>query len=493
VLTKANVEDWSERLPLLGEWKTFSDVIDITRQLGLLYIWIDSLCIIQDSVSDWQRECPQMCNVYKRSYCNIAGASASDDTEGCFFARDMGVDLALRIFFGSATDAVKPTTHIISTDVANKSFSGAYDICNDDRTWLEDVDKSILNSRGWVLQERMMASRVLNFTNTQVYWECEELQASETYPYGHPLAAVANPWFKSLSPFHLDTVAIENRHERAFEIRGHAVKAYTAGSRYNSDDYSRNDGYARNLTQPSDKLVAFSAIARELHPFLDCRYVAGHWERDLVRQLAWKGKLCSEQPNAYRAPSWSWASVDAPIEDFIGLYSEDKGRGQTWNALVDIVDVKVELETDDPMGQVRSGSLRLRGVLLPVNVLQVTTLRYAFQDDGIILLDDYPTDLRFQRDDEPTNFVAPRQLFCLPISMTFSESYTTVTDFESILLEQVGSQSSYRRVGYLGPDPWLNALTEDPIVRAVGVNQEALGKHSILESLASRLETITII
>jgi hypothetical protein len=493
VLTKANIDDWGERLPLLGEWKTFSDAIDMTRQLGLSYIWIDSLCIIQDSISDWQRECPQMCNVYKRSYCNIAATSALDDTGGCFFARDMEVDLPLRIHFGPATDVVEPTSHIISADVTNECFSGTYDI-HTDRNWFEDVNRSILNSRGWVLQERMMASRVLNFTNTQIYWECNELQASESHPYGYLLQAYAKFSVKSLSPFHLDTVAIEDRHARAFEIWGRAVQAYTIGSEYSMF------GSVRNLTQPSDKLVAFSAIARELHPYLDCRYVAGHWERDLVRQLAWTGKVWSERSNAYRAPSWSWASVDTTIQDFIGLYSGYKGRGQTWNALVDIVDVNVELETDDPMGQVRSGSLRLRGMLLPVNVLKLSETYLSGIIDGdnsIILIDNSPTTLHFRRDDQRTTFVTPRQLFCLPISMTFSGSYTKVVDFKSILLEQVESQSSYCRVGYLGSDPLktllLDNFTTDPVVCAVLDNEEALGEHSILESLAPRLETITII
>jgi hypothetical protein len=490
VLTESNIDDWSEGLPLLGEWKTFSDAIDMTRQLGLSYIWIDSLCIIQDSISDWQRECPQMCNVYKRSYCNIAATSASDDTGGCFFARDMEVDLPLRIYFGPATDAVEPTTHIISADVATETLSGAYDICNN-QTWFHEVNISILNSRGWVLQERMMASRVLNFTKTQMYWECDELQASESYPYGYPFEVDCDVSFKSLSPFHLDTVAIEDRHERAFEIWGRAVEAYTV------EYYHNSNGISQNLTQASDKLVAISAIARELRPFLDCRYVAGHWERDLVRQLAWTGEVWSERANVYRAPSWSWASVDATIRDFKGLYSEDKSREQIWNALVDILDVNVELETDDPMGQVRSGSLRLRGVLFPVHVLKVSTSRYQYENDGIIHINNCPTTLSFGRDDESTTFVTPRQLFCLPISMTFSKSYTTVIVFKSILLEQVESQSSYRRVGYLGSAPWElpsgHDITEDPVVLAVGVNHEALGEHSILESLAPRLETITII
>jgi len=493
VLTKANIDHWSKRLPALDQWKTFADAIDITRHLGLLYIWIDSLCIIQDSVRDWQSESPHMCDVYKRSYCNIAATSAPDDAGGCFWDRNIDVDLPLRIHFGGSTDRVDCTANIIAAGRGDESLSGVYDICND-QTWFNDVKGSVLNSRGWVLQERMISSRVLNFANTQMYWECDELQASESYPYGFPFEAYASVSFKSLNPFRLESQPIEDRYERAFEVWGQAVQAYTTGSPFN------DDGFVRNLTKASDKLVAFSAVARELYPFLDCRYVAGHWERDLVRQLAWKGANYSERPDAYRAPSWSWASVDAPIQDFIGLYGDSEGRGRTWQALVDVIDVKVELETSDTMGQVKSGFLQLYGKLLQVNVVQVSSSRYGNQqqdDDGIVLIGDCRTTLRFQRDEERVPFVTPRRLFCLPISTTFSENYTKIVDVQSILLEQTETHEVYRRVGYLGPkiwhDPAVDDLTEDPVLHAIGIRQDAPDGKLMVKPSTVGMKTITII
>jgi hypothetical protein len=203
VLTKANIDHWIERLPLLAEKKTFADAVDITRQLGFSYIWIDSLSIIQDSLADWQNESPQMCNVYKRSYCNIAATSATDDTEGCFWERDIDFSLPLRIQFGtSTTDLVEDRTNIIATNLGEESLLGAYDICND-QTWMADVRGSVLNTRGWVLQERMISPRVLNFTYAQMYWECDELQASVSYPYGFPAEDNADVFFTSHNPFRI--------------------------------------------------------------------------------------------------------------------------------------------------------------------------------------------------------------------------------------------------------------------------------------------------
>ncbi|PVH99186.1 HET-domain-containing protein, partial [Periconia macrospinosa] len=296
VLIESQVDKWKEKMPTLGEWATFTEAIEITRRLGLLYVWIDSLCIIQDSVRDWQQEYPRMCNVYKRSYCNIAATSATDDTMGCFWERDIGIDLPLRIHFGASAETAN----------AENTLSGGYDLCKT-QTWIHDVRYSPLNARGWVLQERMISPRILNFTDAQLYWECDEMQASESYPYGFPNEAYAGVQFKSSNPFGLDLQETTRSFEQAFDVWASAVQAYTVGSHWNTD------GWARNLTNGSDKLVAISAITRELQSFFDCRYIAGHWERDLLRQLDWSGANYSERSDTYRAPSWSWASVDAPM------------------------------------------------------------------------------------------------------------------------------------------------------------------------------------
>lgn len=69
--------------------KTFQDAVKVTRELGVLYLWIDSLCIIQygDGGEDWKRESGRMENVFSYAYCTIA-ATATVDANSGFLERD---------------------------------------------------------------------------------------------------------------------------------------------------------------------------------------------------------------------------------------------------------------------------------------------------------------------------------------------------------------------------------------------------------------------
>lgn len=87
MLTKASLADISERIDVTKLSQTFQDAIAITRSLGFRYLWIDSLCIIQDSMLDWQTEAAKMGDIFKFSICTIAASWASSNSQGCFFDR----------------------------------------------------------------------------------------------------------------------------------------------------------------------------------------------------------------------------------------------------------------------------------------------------------------------------------------------------------------------------------------------------------------------
>ena len=87
MLTKASLSDMSKTIDLASLSQTYQDAIAITRLLGLRYLWIDSLCIVQDSTVDWQTEAANMGDIFKFSFCTIAASSASSNSEGCFFDR----------------------------------------------------------------------------------------------------------------------------------------------------------------------------------------------------------------------------------------------------------------------------------------------------------------------------------------------------------------------------------------------------------------------
>jgi hypothetical protein len=133
-----------EKLPL-----TFQDAIRVTRELGQRYLWIDSLCIIQDDLEDWATESKKMEAVFRNAYCTIAATSAEDSTKG-FLKRPEEKDVMLP---ECSHGKVYIWTPIVD------DFDG-------------DVTKGVLNTRAWVLQERALSRRTLHFTKRQAYWEC---------------------------------------------------------------------------------------------------------------------------------------------------------------------------------------------------------------------------------------------------------------------------------------------------------------------------------
>lgn len=134
----------TDRLP-----KLFRDAVSVTRGLGLKYIWIDSLCIIQDNEDEWESEASKMEEVFSRAYVTISASSASSSLESLL--ADRPDRSAVRVETGSG-----------ETIYACQSIDDFH----------RDVELSHLNKRGWVLQERALSRRSIYFTTIQVYWEC---------------------------------------------------------------------------------------------------------------------------------------------------------------------------------------------------------------------------------------------------------------------------------------------------------------------------------
>jgi hypothetical protein len=130
--------------------KTFTDAMKITKYSGLRYIWINSLCIIQDSKEDWQREASLISKVYTNSACNISATGASDGSIGLFFDRNpLAIQPFRARFLGNQ---VKGSFYLVNPSL-----------------WANEVDYSPLNRRAWVVQERLLSPCNLHFGSTQVY------------------------------------------------------------------------------------------------------------------------------------------------------------------------------------------------------------------------------------------------------------------------------------------------------------------------------------
>tara|TARA_R110002003_G_scaffold572_10_gene20540 strand:- start:2268 stop:2927 length:660 start_codon:yes stop_codon:yes gene_type:complete len=130
---------------------TFQDAVKVTRELGVLYLWIDSLCIIQsgDNGKDWRSESGRMESVFSQAYCTIAATAAINSNSG-FLERDIS------------------TEFVYVQDASGKQFYISTDIDDFDK----DVGEAKLNTRAWVMQEGVLARRTIHFSANQTYWEC---------------------------------------------------------------------------------------------------------------------------------------------------------------------------------------------------------------------------------------------------------------------------------------------------------------------------------
>jgi len=149
-LLKDNLEDMRNGIDLNDLSKTFLDALSVTRMLQQRYIWIDSLCIIQDDGDDWTKESSYMNEIYLRSLCNVCATAASDGSEGLFVTRQPRSMKSLKLDLGNGYPLY----------------------LFDDNMWRQNlIDRAPLNTRAWVCQERILSPCNIHFAKDQIFWE----------------------------------------------------------------------------------------------------------------------------------------------------------------------------------------------------------------------------------------------------------------------------------------------------------------------------------
>ncbi|KAL7755761.1 hypothetical protein ACKLNR_014288 [Fusarium oxysporum f. sp. zingiberi] len=146
--------------------RVFRDAIRVAWRLKIRYIWIDSLCIIQDSREDWEVESAQMGSVYRHGVLNIAATGFSDGSNGLFVQRDPNL--------------LTPISFSMGFNHSSRDNYYLVDTC----AWKDGVDDSPLCGRGWVTQERALSVRTVHYGKEQIFWECLCENASEVLPKG---------------------------------------------------------------------------------------------------------------------------------------------------------------------------------------------------------------------------------------------------------------------------------------------------------------------
>ena len=253
-LTSATVDHLTNGIPVTELPQTFQDAIHIIRHLGLRLLWIDCLCIFQDSVSDRQQESGAMSSVYGGVICNIAASAAKDGRAGMFRERN--------------PDLVRPCQ--ISTLWDDHENIDLY--LTETNWWEKCLDNDPLGQCSWVLQEVLLDRRVINFSTRQIFWECSQIHGNETYPKGIKTAKYKKKVSSLLACRSLESVCREAKLRSSEELLRwiwlDAVNSYSQ----------------RRLTKPSNKFVALSGVARILKCIFNESYLCGLWRRNLAQQ-----------------------------------------------------------------------------------------------------------------------------------------------------------------------------------------------------------------
>ncbi|KAE8389648.1 hypothetical protein BDV23DRAFT_184249 [Aspergillus alliaceus] len=272
-----------------------------------------------------------MGKVYEYSYCNVAATGAAEGSEGLFVDRDPSLTSPFKV------------------DIKWKGHRQSYYFL-DTGIWHSGVTKTLLNRRGWVLQERLLSPRTLSFKQ-QLFWECRELKACEAFPHGLGQDIDLEPddvdEDSELCPksWKTEVTVPENRYASWAKV----VQQFTVSG----------------LTKGSDKLIALSGVAARMQAILGDNYIAGLWKHNLLFDLLWYikyGRQADGKPSfrvdAYRAPSWSWASVEGRVHFPCGRLDVSWGP-----PLLEIIGVEVNPTTNNSTGQVSNAFILASGNL----------------------------------------------------------------------------------------------------------------------------------
>jgi len=304
--TVSSLRDHQTRIAWEQLPRTFQDAVSFAYRLGFAYIWIDSLCIIQDSVDDWRHEGSRMADIYKNASLTLAATLSSESSGGCFAT-------AHPLHMSHKWNLIDSQGHAFEV-YSRKSL-------HTKRT----VEQLPLLTRAWAFQERIMSPRVLHFTTNELLWECSSGQICECYPNSNGIASSKLPVPHILPP---------KTHGDWREV----VVAYTGMS----------------LTYPKDIFPALQALAKSM-PSVMGPYLAGLWTNQLAWHLSWYSAVPQSRPIEWRAPTWSWASVEAPIYWTVGHLLGN------YETNITVIDAKTSPKGDDATGGISAGELVVTG------------------------------------------------------------------------------------------------------------------------------------
>ncbi|KAH6696469.1 heterokaryon incompatibility protein-domain-containing protein [Leptodontidium sp. MPI-SDFR-AT-0119] len=341
VTDRNNIQDNKINIKWGDLTRTFQDAVVITRKLGIQYLWIDSLCIIQNDETDWEREASRMAGIYSNAVITIAATHSKSGFAGIFSTRDVG---AVKVL-ASPDEQCQVFARRKLQHEANPNLP---------------FEEALLTS-AWTLQEHLLSRRIVHYCKNEIFWECRIGSACECTPTIEPSA----PRLSSTS----------NKLDRM-------VTSIGAPLNWGSDSTSKNglwrglvEEYTkRRLTKPSDKLPAISSLRKHFvqnQRNYDLPSGSQSLHDETVRHLLWSADATPFRETIRRperkAPSWSWASLDGDITyDYFQLKSP-------WNITCHISDHSISTIS---RSQYIEGTLKIRGQTVTATLCCRTATKY---------------------------------------------------------------------------------------------------------------------
>jgi hypothetical protein len=332
---------YEEDIPVEKLPQTIKDAFCLTKAIGLHYLWVDAICIIQGNEQEWEEESQKMGHIYSNAKIVLSAMRSGNVNEGMFTQRSATSLSADIEAVGGSMGARRNLNHEIIISCRTKS----------NYWWEKHINATFpLLSRGWGFQERLLATRVVHFTASELVWECQKsrrcecgVMESNLYPVMNNLGSALRICLKQ-----------PNDERSVRQMWREIVNSYSV----------------RKLTQIDDKLPALSGIAGLLKERSGDTYAAGLWRRSLPFDLLWRcdqsGDLQSEKT---RSPSWSWISVDGAVKWPV---SQDPNEEQPLKYIssttyfecgaegIEVCDVECELDGEDRYGRVRAGRIKAK-------------------------------------------------------------------------------------------------------------------------------------
>ena len=345
---EATVVDHQRGIPDESLPPLYREVVALARGFNTC-LWIDSLCIIQDSENDKKEEVMKMSDIYRGALVVVVSAWGTSP-----------LDSLLGIKPQSGQTHTWRTASLISyqemdLDVKfRKRHKRAHYSHN-------AIAGSPIAKRAWCFQEKMLASRCLVFCEDEVVWECQSCclcgcggKQEHFIRSGWSPSALEYPYRKMLLPLAKD---------EPFQLDGTGTVKYFADAKaaYSFWDTAVNDYSRRALTWKTDRLPAISAVSSIVAEATGDRYLAGLWRGDLLIGLAWRAREPPEhdpRPHwKYIAPTWSWASRPTGASFPLGRSRDISGT----NLEASVLDAWTVLEGQNPYGSVSDAAIVLSG------------------------------------------------------------------------------------------------------------------------------------